>query len=104
MAKRRGGVAFANPRARGEREGGRCYDCLAMNDNAQPGSASVLDTLVGTVFTRLPHGVLNLMIDQLPDAVYRVALEAHEFIVRVSDAALTHGEMFATRLRRKAAR
>ena len=60
-----------------------------MNDDAQPWSASFLETLLGTVFTRLPHRVLNLTIDQLPDAVYRVALEAHEFIVRVSDAALT---------------
>ncbi len=66
-----------------------------MNDDAR--SAPLLETLLGTVLTRLPLRVLNLAIDQLPDGVYRVALEAHDGLVRICDAALTHSEKFATR-------
>ncbi len=38
-----------------------------MNDDAR--SAPLLETLLGTVLTRLPLRVLNLAIDQLPDGV-----------------------------------
>jgi hypothetical protein len=42
---------------------------------------------------------LDLLIDEIPDCSYRLAVETHDALVRTSDAVLTHVRRLVARLR-----
>ena len=64
------------------------YTGAASMNDAPPAPTS-LAAVVSTLFRRMRRRVFDLTIDEVPDAAYRTAAEAHEALVRVSDAVLT---------------
>ena len=71
-----------------------------VNDDDAPPQVSILEALVTMVFDHTPPRLLRLVIDEVPDHVFRVAAGAHEVLVRASDVVLTHATRAAQFARR----
>ena len=70
-----------------------------MND-ATPAPSPLSTVASITLLGRMRRRVFDLAVDELPDSAYRVAAEAHDVLVRVSDAVLTHVHKVAEAPRR----
>lgn len=71
-----------------------------VNDDNEPPQVSILEALVTMVFDHTPPRLLRLVIDEVPDHVFRVAAGAHEVLVRASGVVLAHAARAAQYARR----